>query len=51
MPATTTEPGTASYPCLRAFQVEAGSGQKHKIVAQMGDWQYLERSLHRLVTA
>ena len=50
MPAT-AEPEALTYPSLRALQIEAGSGKKPKIVAQMGDWQYLERSLHRLVTA
>ncbi len=38
-------------PSLRALQIEASSGKKPKIVAQMSDWQYLERSLHRLVAA
>ena len=50
MPAT-AEPEALTYPSLRALQIEAGSGKKPKIVAQMSDWQYLERSLHRLVTA
>ena len=35
----------------RALQVDAASGKKPKIVVLMSDWQYLERSLHRLVTA
>ena len=50
MPAA-TELETAAYSSLRALQIEASSGKKPKIVAQMGDWQGLERSLHRLVTA
>ena len=40
-----------SFRSSRMLQVEAGSGKKPKIVAQMSDWQYLERSLHRLATA
>ena len=48
---TVVEAETVSYSSLRALQVEATSGKKPKIVAQMNDWQYLERSLHRLVTA
>ena len=45
------QPGTPAYPSLRALQIEAGGGKKPKIVARMRDWQYLERFLHRLVTA
>ena len=45
------QPETPAYPSLRALQIEAGGGKKPKIVARMRDWQYLERFLHRLVTA
>ena len=33
----------------RALQVDSHTGKKPKIVAQMADWQYLERSLHRMM--
>jgi len=42
------ETDTTSRPA-RARQVDAASGKKPKVVAQMSDWQYLERSLHRMI--
>jgi len=39
----------STLPPLRALQVDAQSGKKPKIVARMSDWQYLERSLHRMM--
>ena len=35
----------------RQWQVDAQTQSKPKIVARLNDWQYLERSIHRLIAA